>query len=102
VTAEGVLSTASALDWLASRQDTGMRSHCTVALVSTVRNPGTDVGWAARLLTGRGARVFPIPYDVALSARRINAASVSDGVAGAVRRLSTELLSRAARAGQNG
>jgi hypothetical protein len=102
VSAEGVLAAASALDWLATRKGTGAQWHCGVALVATARNPNTDVGWGARLLTGRGGRVVPVPYDSGLVAGRISPASVSDGVWAAARRLATEMLSRAARSDHNG
>lgn len=96
-TAEGVLSAACALDWLGARQNTTEPWHCGVALVSTSRHPDTDVGWATRLLTGRGGRAIPVPYDSGLVAGRISPASVSDGTWAAARRLASEMLSRAAR-----
>lgn len=102
MTAEGVLATACVLDWLAARRDTATPRHCGVALVSTSRRPGSDVGWAARLLTGRGARVIPVPYDPGLVAGRISPSSVSDGVWAAARRLGGEMLSRAAAESQPG
>lgn len=96
-TAEGVLSAACALDWLGARRNSAEPWHCGVALVSTSRHPDTDVGWATRLLTGRGGRAIPVPYDSGLVAGRISPASVSDGTWAAARRLAGEMLSRAAR-----
>jgi len=99
VTVEGVLGAAAALDRLGGRDGTDAW-HCGVALVSTTQRPDTDVGWAARLLTGRGGRVIPLPYDPGLLAGgRISPVAVSDGVLGATRRLATEMLSRSARSG---
>ena len=96
-TPEGVLSAACALDWLGARQDSADPWHSGVALVSTSRQPDTDVGWATRLLAGRGGRAIPVPYDSGLVAGRISPASVSDGAWAAARRLASEMLSRAAR-----
>ena len=96
-TPEGVLSAAGALDWLGARQNSTEPWHCGVALVSTSRHPDTDVGWATRLLSGRGGRAIPVPYDSGLVAGRISPASVSDGTWAAARRLASEMLSRAAR-----
>ncbi len=99
VTVEAVLGAATALDWLGSRDNPDSAWHCGVALVSTQQRPDTDVGWAARLLRGRGGRVIPVPYDPGLvGGALITPAAVSDGVLGAVRRLATEMLSRSARA----
>jgi MinD-like ATPase involved in chromosome partitioning or flagellar assembly len=96
VTVEGVLGAATALDWLGSRD--GVLGQCGVVLVSTMQRPDTDVGWASRLLTGRGGRVIPMPYDPSLVAGgQISPTAVSDGVLGAVRRMATETLSRSAR-----
>ena len=96
-TPEGVLSAAGALDWLGARRDSADPWHTGVALVSTSRQPNTDVGWATRLLAGRGGRAIPVPYDSGLVTGRISPASVSDGVWTAARRLASEMLSRAAR-----
>lgn len=100
VTVEGVLAAAAALDWLGAHEESDVPWHCGVVLVSTAQRPDTDVGWAARLLTGRGGRVVPMPYDPGLVAGgRITPAAVSDGAVGAARRLATEMLSRSARSG---
>lgn len=98
VTVEGVLGAASALDWLSDRAGDDSAWHCGVALVSTTQRPDTDVGWAARLLTGRGGRVIPVPYDPGLvPGGLLTPGAVSDGALGAARRLATEMLSRSTR-----
>ncbi len=99
MTVDGVLDAAGALDWLGVPEDAEARSRCTVALVSTVPQPDTDLGRAVRLLTGRGARVVPVPYDPSLGvAGPYLPTALSDGTRAAVRRLAAEMLARSAPA----
>jgi MinD-like ATPase involved in chromosome partitioning or flagellar assembly len=100
VTVDGVLAVAAALDWIGMQDDSEARARCAVALVSTARSPGVDVGWAARLLTARGARVVPMPYDPSLAVHgKIRPSAISDGARGAVHRLAAEILSRSTTPG---
>lgn len=98
MTVNGVLDAAGALDWLGVPDDAEARARCAAALVSTSPQPGTDLGRAVGLLTGRGARVVPVPYDPSLDVGGpYQLSAVSDGARAAVRRLATEMLARAAR-----
>ncbi len=98
MTVDGVLDAAGALDWLGVPDDPEARARCAAALVSTTPQPGTDLGRAVRLLTGRGARVVPVPYDPSLVVGgQYRPSAMSDGARAAVRRLATEMLARSAR-----
>jgi MinD-like ATPase involved in chromosome partitioning or flagellar assembly len=100
MTVDGVLDAAGALDWLGVPDDPEARARCAAALVSSTPQPGTDLGRAVRLLTGRGARVVPVPYDPSLGVGGpYLPAAMSDGARAAIRRLATEMLARSARSG---
>jgi MinD-like ATPase involved in chromosome partitioning or flagellar assembly len=99
-TVDGVLAVAASLDWIGMQDDADARARCAVALVSTTQRPGVDISWAARLLTARGARVIPVPYDPSLSVRgTVRPNAVSDGTRAVVHRLAAEMLSRSTRSG---